>query len=55
MSIKKREQTDWLLKRVFKATGFITIALLAGLFFMLVYNSNGTPRVQKVNTVLLLY
>jgi phosphate transport system permease protein len=39
MTIKRREQTDWLLKRVFKATGFITIALLGGIFFMLLYNS----------------
>ncbi|MBL0358439.1 MAG: phosphate ABC transporter permease subunit PstC [Chitinophagaceae bacterium] len=39
MTIKRREQTDWLLKQVFKATGFVTIALLGGIFFMLVYNS----------------
>jgi phosphate transport system permease protein len=39
MSIKKRENKDWLLKQVFKAAGFVTIALLAGIFLMLVYNS----------------
>ena len=39
MTIKKRERTDWLLKQVFKATGFITIGLLAGIFIMLLYNS----------------
>jgi phosphate transport system permease protein len=39
MSIKSRERTDWVLKQVFKATGFITIALLAGIFLMLLYNS----------------
>lgn len=39
MTIKKRERTDWLLKQVFKAPGFITIGLLAGIFIMLLYNS----------------
>lgn len=39
MTIKRREHTDWLLKQVFKAAGLITIALLGGIFFMLVYNS----------------
>lgn len=39
MSIKKRELTDWLLKKIFKAAGFITIALLAAIFVMLLYNS----------------
>ena len=39
MSIKKRENTDWLLKQVFKATGLLTIGLLGGIFFMLLYNS----------------
>lgn len=39
MSIRKREKTDWLLKQVFKATGLLTIALLAGIFLMLLYNS----------------
>ncbi len=39
MTIKKRERTDWLLKQLFKATGFVTIALLGGIFLMLLYNS----------------
>lgn len=39
MLIKKREQTDWLLKQLFKTTGFVTIALLGGIFIMLLYNS----------------
>ena len=39
MTIKKREQSDFILKQVFKGTGFITIALLGGIFFMLLYNS----------------
>lgn len=39
MTIKRREQTDWLLKKVFKAAGLISIALLGGIFFMLAYNS----------------
>ncbi|TDB62752.1 phosphate ABC transporter permease subunit PstC [Arundinibacter roseus] len=39
MSLKKRETTDRLLKVVFKATGLITIGLLGGIFFMLLYNS----------------
>ncbi len=39
MTIKRREQIDWLLKLVFKATGLISIALLGGIFFMLLYNS----------------
>lgn len=39
MSIRKREQTDWLLKQVFKTTGILTIALLGGIFLMLLYNS----------------
>jgi phosphate transport system permease protein len=39
MTIKRREQTDLVLKHIFKSTGFITIALLAGIFFMLLYNS----------------
>lgn len=39
MTIKRREHTDWLMKQVFKAAGLITIALLAGIFFMLLYNS----------------
>ncbi|MBC7389596.1 MAG: phosphate ABC transporter permease subunit PstC [Opitutaceae bacterium] len=39
MQIKSRENTDWVLKQVFKATGFITIGLLGAIFFMLIYNS----------------
>lgn len=39
MGIKKRENTDWLLKQIFKATGLITIGLLGGIFIMLFYNS----------------
>ncbi len=39
MSIKKRENTDWFLKQVFKATGLLTIGLLGGIFLMLLYNS----------------
>ena len=39
MTIKRREQTDLILKQLCKATGFITIALLGGIFFMLLYNS----------------
>ena len=39
MTLKKRETTDWVFKQVFKATGFVTIALLGGIFLMLLYNS----------------
>ncbi len=39
MAKKKRETIDLLFKLVFKATGLITIALLGGIFMMLVYNS----------------
>ncbi len=39
MIIKKREHIDWIFKKIFKATGYITIALLAGIFLMLLYNS----------------
>lgn len=39
MLIKKRERIDWLFKQLFKATGFVTIALLGGIFIMLMYNS----------------
>ncbi|WP_343670186.1 phosphate ABC transporter permease subunit PstC [Chitinophaga sp.] len=39
MDIKRRERTDWLMKQVFKTTGLLTIALLAGIFIMLFYNS----------------
>jgi phosphate transport system permease protein len=39
MNIKRRERTDWIFKLVFRGTGLITIALLGGIFFMLLYNS----------------
>lgn len=39
MTIKKRELTDWLFRQIFKAAGFVTIALLGGIFVMLLYNS----------------
>lgn len=39
MSIKKRERTDWLFKKLFKAAGLLAIALLAGIFLLLLYNS----------------
>ena len=39
MNIKKRELTDWLFRQIFKAAGFVTIALLGGIFVMLLYNS----------------
>ncbi len=39
MSIKQREGRDKFFKVVFKASGLLTIGLLAGIFFMLFYNS----------------
>jgi phosphate transport system permease protein len=39
MNTKKREQIDNLFKVIFKSTGLITIALLAGIFIMLFTNS----------------
>ncbi|MBC8110383.1 MAG: phosphate ABC transporter permease subunit PstC [Verrucomicrobia bacterium] len=39
MTIQKRENTDWLLKILFKITGLLTIGLLGGIFVMLLYNS----------------
>ncbi|NIJ52568.1 phosphate ABC transporter permease subunit PstC [Dyadobacter arcticus] len=39
MDVKKRENTDWLLKQLFKGTGMVTIVLLGGIFMMLIYNS----------------
>ncbi len=39
MKTNKREWIDWGFKQVFKATGFITILLLAGIFLMLLFNS----------------
>lgn len=38
-NLRKRERIDWLLNRTFKATGLLTIAVLGGIFFMLLYNS----------------
>ncbi len=35
----RREDTDRLFKYIFKAAGLLTIALLGGIFFMLLYNS----------------
>ncbi|MEO5893491.1 MAG: phosphate ABC transporter permease subunit PstC [Ferruginibacter sp.] len=39
MGTTRRENTDWILKQLFKTTGLVTIALLGGIFFMLLYNS----------------
>ncbi len=39
METKKREKIDRLFKFIFKGTGLITIALLAGIFFMLLSNT----------------
>lgn len=39
MKIQQRESLDWLFKQLFKTTGLLTIALLAGIFIMLLYNS----------------
>lgn len=39
MSTASREITDKVFKQVFKGTGMITIALLGGIFLMLLYNS----------------
>jgi len=39
MNVNKREITDWIFKQAFKAAGLITIALLGGIFLMLLYNS----------------
>jgi len=39
MSIRRRENIDWIFKQAFKATGLITILLLGGIFLMLLYNS----------------
>jgi phosphate transport system permease protein len=39
MGIRLRENTDKFFSRLFRFTGLLTIALLAGIFFMLVYNS----------------
>jgi phosphate transport system permease protein len=39
MSIRFRENTDRFFSKLFHFTGLLTIALLGGIFFMLVYNS----------------
>jgi phosphate transport system permease protein len=39
MKVDFREKTDRIFARLFKITGMLTIALLAGIFAMLVYNS----------------
>lgn len=39
MEIAKRERRDWLFRQLFKTTGFLVIALLGGILFMLLYNS----------------
>jgi len=39
MTLKTRENIDWLFKLVFRAAGLLTIGLLAGIFIMLLYNS----------------
>lgn len=39
MSIRSRERTDMIFRQIFKTAGLLTIALLAAIFFMLIYNS----------------
>jgi phosphate transport system permease protein len=39
MNTSKRETVDWLFRQVFKGTGFVAIALLGGIFLMLLFNS----------------
>ncbi len=39
MSTRRRETIDTLCRIGFKATGFLVIGLLTGIFLMLVYNS----------------
>jgi phosphate transport system permease protein len=39
MTIAAREKFDHIFKHVFRTTGLLTIAILAGIFFMLIYNS----------------
>jgi phosphate transport system permease protein len=39
MNTKERKLTDWIFKQVFKGAGLIAIALLGGIFLMLLYNS----------------
>ncbi|MBI1307167.1 MAG: phosphate ABC transporter permease subunit PstC [Bacteroidetes bacterium] len=38
-NIRRRERIDTFFKYLFEVTGYVTIALLGGIFFMLVYNS----------------
>jgi len=49
MTSNKREKIDLIFKLVFKGTGFITILLLGGIFFMLLYN--GFSFFYKINPV----
>jgi len=49
MTNNKREKIDLIFKLVFKGTGFITILLLGGIFFMLLYN--GFSFFYKINPV----
>jgi phosphate transport system permease protein len=39
MTLEKREIIDKVFRQIFKATGLLTIALLAGIFMLLLYNS----------------
>src|SRR4030095_2859247 len=39
MTISTREKFDFVFKHMFRVTGLLTIAILAGIFFMLIYNS----------------
>jgi phosphate transport system permease protein len=49
MNSKTREHIDSVFKLVFKGTGIITIALLCGIFFMLLYN--GISFFSNVNPI----
>src|SRR6476661_7486963 len=39
MTISAREKLDFIFKHIFRITGLLTIFILAGIFFMLIYNS----------------
>lgn len=39
MTISAREKLDFVFKHIFRTTGLLTIAILGGIFFMLIYNS----------------
>ena len=39
MNIKAREKTDQVIKIIFRTTGMLVIAVLAGIFMMLLWNS----------------